>query len=244
MMMEEEKGSVDVGGATVDSAAVEVDPEKALDGSGTEEKEAEKPDDDEKDPTSNDADNADADEPIILTLAQAQYGFFMSDCLLYLVVLNMAAEFVETVVVQSFSISILMAITLKIFLEIGFAIEHWIKHLCCVKLNRKILGSILMWAVIFASKFVILWIDDAIFGRWVELGKFVNVIILCLVMVAVQRISRFLFFQLGKEKPFCGLFQWWPKCAKTIAKEEVTEGPEEVKTCKRSHGDDDAETQK
>ena len=66
-----------------------------------------------------------------------------------------------------------------------------------MKLNRKIIGAFLMWLVIFLSKFLILWMDDVIFGRLVDLGGFFEIMILSFVLLVSEKLSRFSYNKLG-----------------------------------------------
>ena len=63
-----------------------------------------------------------------------------------------------------------------------------------------------MWLIVFGSKFLILWIDEMIFGKFVELGRFWSILIISLVLMLSEKASRALFKRLGKDKPFCGIF--------------------------------------
>ena len=54
-----------------------------------------------------------------------------------------------------------------------------------------------MWLVIFLSKFLILWMDDVIFGRLVDLGGFLEIMILSFVLLVSEKLSRFSYNKLG-----------------------------------------------
>ena len=67
---------------------------------------------------------------------QHMVGWFVADVLVNLVVLNLAAELVHSIVVDRFSISIFVAVVLTLILDAIEWLEHKIQHFFCVKLNR------------------------------------------------------------------------------------------------------------
>lgn len=156
------------------------------------------------------------DAPITVTRTQLYMGWFAADLLLYVIVLNLAAEFVATITIDRFSISLFVAVFLKAFIDLIHVIEHKIRDFFCVRLGRKFIGAFVMWLVVFSSKFVILWVDDIIFGRHIDLGYVWEVIILSIVLMVVSQgthfvvrqllsetsdMDRFLLRWLGKEPP-------------------------------------------
>lgn len=131
------------------------------------------------------------------TPLQSYYGWFVCDVLLCIVVLNLAAELDSNIVVKRFSISIFTAIVLKLLLDAIEWIEHHLHHLICVQWERKLLGALAMWSVTFSSKFLFLWLDDVIFGDYIELGYVWEIVILSGVLVAVEKIARILYNIIG-----------------------------------------------
>lgn len=145
---------------------------------------------------------ADIDEldlhPKALTKWQRRYAWFSSDVLLYIVILNLASELVSNIRIDRFSNSLLVAVVLKLVLDAIQFLEHKVRHLCCDQWGRKMLGAFTMWLIIFSSKFLILWIDDVIFGSAVDLGYFWEILILSLLLVLASIGSRWLFHWLGR----------------------------------------------
>jgi hypothetical protein len=129
---------------------------------------------------------------------QRYFGWFLADVLMYIVVLNLAAELVDNIRVERFSISIFVAVVLKIILDLIQMLEHRLQHLFCVQLERKVLGAFLMWLVVFSSKFLFLWMDDAIFSEQVELGYIWEIMVLSVVLIVVEKLLRFAYHQVGK----------------------------------------------
>jgi hypothetical protein len=137
-----------------------------------------------------------------LTEAQKVYGWFITDILIYIVILNLAAELVKTIVINSFGISICCALFLKIFLDFACWIEKKMHHFFCTSprfgLSQKIMGAITIYTFLLLAKFFILWVDETIFKEWVQLGHLWEIVVLALVMVLMQRISRGIFHQLSR----------------------------------------------
>ena len=61
---------------------------------------------------------------VTITRAQRRFASFMTDVLIYTVVLNLFVEFVDDIVIDSFGISILTAVLLKVLLDLIAGIEH------------------------------------------------------------------------------------------------------------------------
>ena len=128
---------------------------------------------------------------------QRWYGWFVSDVLIYTVVLNLANELVSTIRIDRFSISLFVAVTLKVVLDCIQYLEHKAEQYFCHDLNRKFIGGLIMWLIVFGSKFLILWIDDVIFGSLVDLGYFWSILGLSLVLMLAQKLSRGFYHMLG-----------------------------------------------
>jgi hypothetical protein len=135
--------------------------------------------------------------PPVVTKSQRAAAWFLTDVLVFIVVLNLSAELVDQIVIDRFSISIFVALVLKVVLDVIHAAEHAIKHFFCVQRRRKILGAFFMWSILFVSKFLILWIDDVIFGSHVELGSIWVIVILSAVLMVAALAVRLVFRQLG-----------------------------------------------
>ncbi|KAL7568841.1 hypothetical protein ACA910_007253 [Epithemia clementina (nom. ined.)] len=152
-----------------------------------------------------DDDDDDSSESLSSALAppnelQNYYAWFMSDVLIYVTLINMGAEFTRSIKVESFTFSILAGLVLKIFLDIIMLIGLWIHQKVFVEHGRKILGGFLIWAVVFSSRFVILWIDDLIFQNSVELGGLLVILVVAFVLVVAGRLSRLLYYSLSSSR--------------------------------------------
>jgi uncharacterized membrane protein YvlD (DUF360 family) len=154
------------------------------------------PSDTERDHEKNEAQDND---PLKLppTPWQLFVGWFLIDVSVNIVVLNLAAEIVSTIIIDHFSISIFVAIVLTLFLNLIQYLEHKVQYFFCVRLHRKCLGGFFMWLTVFLSKFVILWVDEVIFGEHVQLGKFWSILILSIVLMLCEKLTRFLYIKLG-----------------------------------------------
>jgi hypothetical protein len=122
------------------------------------------------------------------------------DILIYTIVLNLFVEFNQKIVIDSFTISIFTAIVLKILLEVILKLEH--KVGAAFK-GYKVLRIIITWLILFGSKFLILEVIDLIFGDHVHLGKFLDVILLVIVMMVTREVFQQIFRSLGnrEDKP-------------------------------------------
>lgn len=110
----------------------------------------------------------------------------MVDVFVYIVVLNLAIEYVPSVISESFTLSILTAILLKLALEVVIAFKR-------VILNRfkgtsiarqKVLWAVALWVLAAGSKILVLELIALVFGDAVSLGGFIPVtgLVICLML--------------------------------------------------------------
>jgi hypothetical protein len=133
------------------------------------------------------------------TAAQRYYSDFMIDVLVYTVVLNLFVEYVDSIVIDSFTVSLLTAIVMKLLIDL---INHFVA-LAKGYFGRKgstlakVLFGLSAWAIMFFSKIVILEVVQIIFEEDVDLGGFVNVLMLVIAMMVARRLSTAVFVRLG-----------------------------------------------
>jgi hypothetical protein len=116
------------------------------------------------------------------------------DLFVYVVVLNLAIEWVPSVISESFTLSLLTAVLLKIALELVLALKNRIiKRLKAATSRRvKVVTAVSLWVVAAGSKLVVLGLVDLVFGDRVSLGGFISVtlvvVTLLLSRAAVRRL--------------------------------------------------------
>lgn len=108
------------------------------------------------------------------------------DVFVYIVVLNLAIEYVPSVISESFSLSILTAILLKISLEIVLVGKNFVMtRLRGASLARqRALWAAALWILAAGSKIVVLEVVALVFGDRVSLGGFLPVtgLVICLML--------------------------------------------------------------
>lgn len=121
---------------------------------------------------------------------QRTYLDWIFDLLIYIVVLNLFVEYSSSVYIESFSLSILVAIVFKILLYVLFELEHKVSHFF-KSLESKLgntLNVVVSLTILFLSKFVILEVIDFLFGKYVEIKGFVTVVLIIVAMIASRKI--------------------------------------------------------
>jgi hypothetical protein len=118
------------------------------------------------------------------------------DCFVYVVVLNLFAEYFPHVISETFTLSLLAALLLKVILEVVLQVKDRVK----LRFRRattglgKVVAAIMLWLVLVGSKFAVLEVMNAVFGNRVSLGGFVQVTLLILSLLvarlAVRRLLR------------------------------------------------------
>ena len=108
------------------------------------------------------------------------------DVFVYIVVLNLAIEYIPSVISESFTLSIVTALLLKITLEVVRFLEAPImKRLkgSSVKRQRAFWASAL-WVLLVGTKLIVLELIAVVFGDYVSLGGFISVtgLVICLIL--------------------------------------------------------------
>ena len=133
-----------------------------------------------------------------ITSAQARFISWVSEVLVDIVVLNLFVEFVHTVVIDSFWISILTAVLLKLMVDAVKGLEQRVSTYLSAKEGAawKPIRFFAVWLILFLSKFVILEVVNVVFGSHVELGAFVEILAIIVTMLvanaALQAVYRWL----------------------------------------------------
>ena len=137
-----------------------------------------------------------------ITDRQAQFASWSMDLLIDVVVLNLFVEFNHSVVIDSFYISILTAVLFRLLLGATFQLEHRVKQYFGSKTFKaaRALAAILMFLILFTSKFVILEVIDVVFGDHVSLGGFLEIVIIAVTVVVAESSFRAIFDRLGRDR--------------------------------------------
>lgn len=99
------------------------------------------------------------------------------DVLVYVVVLNLAVEYLPRVISEGFTLSLLTALLLKLALEVVIVVKGWVVDRFRAAQTRtgKVVAGLGLWVVAAGSKLVVLWLVDLVFGDQVSLGGFLSV---------------------------------------------------------------------
>ena len=114
------------------------------------------------------------------------------DVFVYVVVLNLAVEYLPAVISEGFTLSLLTALLLKLALEVVL----WIKAYIIVRLRAaksrpvKVAIALTLWVVAAGSKFVVLKLVELVFGDSVSLGGFLPVTALIVTLLFARGAVR------------------------------------------------------
>jgi hypothetical protein len=118
------------------------------------------------------------------------------DVFVYVVVLNLFVEYLPQVLSETFTLSLLTAVLLKGVLEVVVAAKNRVKarfRQASTPIG-KLAAAVMLWAVLFGSKFLVLEAVGLVFGSRVSLGGFFSVTLLILVLLlsraAVRRLLQ------------------------------------------------------
>lgn len=99
------------------------------------------------------------------------------DVFVYIVVLNLAIEYVPSVISEGFTLSVLTALLLKLALEVALRLKAWVaaRFRAASTPHGKVVAALALWGLAVASKFAVLELVDLLFGDKVSLGGFLPV---------------------------------------------------------------------
>jgi hypothetical protein len=122
------------------------------------------------------------------------------DAFAYVVVLNLAIEYVPSIISEGFTLSLLTALLLKIALEVVIVVKNRIIVGLRAANTRpaKVAIAICLWVFAAGSKFVVLTLIDLTFGDAVSLGGFLQVTLLIVALMISRGAVRRL---LGEDVP-------------------------------------------
>lgn len=130
---------------------------------------------------------------------QRVFAEWLADVLIYTAVLNLFVEFHGDVAIDSFVISMLAALMLKVLLVAIATVKKGVWKWAQAKGSRRytIAGALGVWLILFLSKFLILGAEDLIFGDSVELGGFVVVMFLAASLTIARELIQRTYLWLG-----------------------------------------------
>src|SRR6476646_9657662 len=143
---------------------------------------------------------ANRSDEITITRAQARFVTWVSEVLVDIVVLNLFVEYVHTIVIDSFWISVLTALLMKLAIDAVKGLERRVAGYFHTKegLVWRALGLIAVFSILFLSKFVILELVNIVFGDHVELGHFIEILSIILTMLVASALLQLIFRRLGR----------------------------------------------
>lgn len=110
------------------------------------------------------------------------------DLFVYVVVLNLAVEYVPAVISEGFTLSLLTALLLKIALELVIVLKNrvigWFR--AATTRRAQVAAALSLWVVAAGSKLVVLELVDLVFGDAVSLGGFIPVTLLVVALLAAR----------------------------------------------------------
>jgi len=141
-------------------------------------------------------------QKVTVTRRQSIFFSWTTDVLIYIIVLNLFVEYNAKIVIDSFTISIFTAILLKILLEIILKFEHLVADFFKSRPGKlsSFLRFLTTWGILFLSKFLILEVVDIVFGEHVELGKFLDVIVLVVALMVARAVFQWIYMSLGEHE--------------------------------------------
>jgi hypothetical protein len=91
---------------------------------------------------------------------------------------------------------------LKALLDLILGLEHRVAHFFEARPGNlsRFLRIISTWLLLFLSKFLILEVVDLVFGDHVELGKFVTVLSLVIVLMVAREVVQRIYMALGSSE--------------------------------------------
>lgn len=118
------------------------------------------------------------------------------DLLVYVVVINLAVEYVPSIISEGFTVSLVTAALLKVALELVILVKNKILGWLRAATSRRVkaVAALSVWAVAAGSKLAILELMDLVLGDAVSLGGFFHVTFLVMALLASRAAVRRVLF--------------------------------------------------
>lgn len=118
------------------------------------------------------------------------------DVFVYVVVLNLAIEYVPSVISEGFTLSLLTAVLLKVALELVIVLKTRVidRFRAATTRRGKAAAVLALWVVAAGSKLVVLELVDLVFGDAVTLGGFISVTLLVVALLVSRAAVRRLLY--------------------------------------------------
>lgn len=138
--------------------------------------------------------------PTVVTAAQRRFVSWAVDILIGVVVLNLFIEYFPDVIAESFLLSMLTAVLLKVMLVVIGRLEHRVSAYFKRRSGTaaKVLRVLAVWAILFVSKFVILEAVALIFRGSVQLGGFLEVVALIIALMVAEGLVWAVYRRIGR----------------------------------------------
>lgn len=139
-------------------------------------------------------------DTVTMTARQAAFADWMTDVLVYIVVLNLFVEYAPAVIIESFSLSILTAVLMKLMLDVITKFEHRIVGFFRSKEGAffQVMGTVAFFTILAAGKLLILEVINLVFGDEVQLGHFIEVLVLIVAMMIARESVQRIYVRLGQ----------------------------------------------
>jgi len=126
----------------------------------------------------------------------ALYHELLLNVLLYSVVLGFFNDYTNIISTKSYSTTFLTAFALAMLVYPTFKIKSFLINFF-KKRNQKVALVLSVWAVLFVSKFVFLWVLEIIFGNYLDISGFFGLLIIILVATMLQKIVDYFYKKFG-----------------------------------------------
>lgn len=114
------------------------------------------------------------------------------DLFVYVVVLNLAIQYLPAVISETFTLSLLTAVLLKVTLELVLLLKGAVLARLRGATTRlaRTTSALMLWVVAAGSKLLVLWLIDVAFAGSVSLGGFIPVTLLVVALLASRSAVR------------------------------------------------------
>ncbi|WP_159808388.1 hypothetical protein [Cellulomonas citrea] len=138
--------------------------------------------------------------PQVPTRAQSLAAEMLVGIALYSVVLGFFNDYTDLVHTASYSVTFALAVVMQLLTWAVFAAKRaWVRWFGRRERRGGPVGRFLgLWALMFSSKFVFLWVIGLVFSAEVEISGFVAILVLVACFTVVQLVGGAVYRRLGR----------------------------------------------
>lgn len=129
-----------------------------------------------------------------MRISQQTYRDWVLGTLVYMTVLSLFNDYTDLLYISSASTILAASFLLQALTFWTLTFKKWLAQQFTYAEDQKLKPAkfFSLWAVLFFSKFVFLWVIDVVFGGYVQLAGFLSLMLIIITMTIIKEVFFYL----------------------------------------------------